>query len=79
MGTALQFIFPDGSQISVELCGIDALEVKKGKIPGQPLSDQAKEKSAKALAQSCGCLGCQEIASRGSNAKKSDPREIGCS
>ncbi|MEH1944307.1 MAG: hypothetical protein V7L01_29390 [Nostoc sp.] len=47
----------DGSQMSVELCGIDALEVKKGKIPGQPLSDQAKEKSAKALAQSCGCLG----------------------
>lgn len=42
--------------MSVELCGIDALEVKKGKIPGQPLSDQAKEKFAKALAQSYGCL-----------------------
>lgn len=44
MGTASQFVFPDGSQMSVELCGIDAPELKQGKTPGQPLANEAKQK-----------------------------------
>jgi endonuclease YncB( thermonuclease family) len=34
----------DGSQMSVELCGIDAPELKQGETPGQPLANEAKQK-----------------------------------
>lgn len=34
----------DGSQMSVELCGIDAPEVKQGEVPAQALSNEAKDK-----------------------------------
>ncbi|MBE8966894.1 thermonuclease family protein [Nostocales cyanobacterium LEGE 12452] len=34
----------DGSQIEVELCGIDAPELKQGETPGQPLANEAKQK-----------------------------------
>lgn len=37
----------DGSQMSVELCGIDAPEVKQGKSPEQPLANEAKQKLLK--------------------------------
>ncbi|MEA5604692.1 thermonuclease family protein [Nostoc sp. UHCC 0252] len=34
----------DGSQMSIELCGIDAPEVKQDEVPGQPLANEAKQK-----------------------------------
>nr|WP_322710865.1 thermonuclease family protein [Nostoc sp. ChiSLP03a]MDZ8212008.1 thermonuclease family protein [Nostoc sp. ChiSLP03a] len=34
----------DGSQMEVELCGIDAPKVKQGETPGQPLANEAKQK-----------------------------------
>ncbi|MEH2353098.1 thermonuclease family protein [Nostoc sp.] len=34
----------DGSQMSVELCGIDAPEVKQGEVLAQPLANEAKQK-----------------------------------
>ncbi|MEH2271837.1 MAG: thermonuclease family protein [Nostoc sp.] len=34
----------DGSQIEIELCGIDAPEVKQGEVPAQALSNEAKDK-----------------------------------
>nr|WP_322657121.1 thermonuclease family protein [Dendronalium sp. ChiSLP03b]MDZ8203450.1 thermonuclease family protein [Dendronalium sp. ChiSLP03b] len=34
----------DGSQIEVELCGIDASELKQDKAPGQSLGNEAKQK-----------------------------------
>jgi endonuclease YncB( thermonuclease family) len=40
----------DGSQMSVELCGIDAPELKQGKTPGQPLANEAKQKLLKLIA-----------------------------
>ena len=40
----------DGSQMLVELCGIDAPEVKQGKTPGQPLANEAKQKLLKLIA-----------------------------
>ncbi|WP_189523643.1 thermonuclease family protein [Nostoc sp. PA-18-2419] len=40
----------DGSQMSVELCGIDAPELKQGKTPGQPLAKEAKQKLLKLIA-----------------------------
>ncbi|MCC5654910.1 thermonuclease family protein [Nostoc sp. XA013] len=40
----------DGSQMSVELCGIDAPQVKQGKVPAQALSNEAKQKLLKLVA-----------------------------
>ncbi|MGJ5634947.1 thermonuclease family protein [Nostoc sp. CALU 1950] len=40
----------DGSQMSVELCGIDAPEVKQGEVPAQTLSNEAKDKLLKLVA-----------------------------
>ena len=34
----------DGSQMEVELCGINAPELKQGETPGQPLANEAKQK-----------------------------------
>ncbi|MBD0390442.1 MAG: hypothetical protein ICV54_29080 [Nostoc sp. C3-bin3] len=34
----------DSSQIKVELCGIDAPEIKQGEVPAQPLANEAKQK-----------------------------------
>ncbi|MGF2037369.1 MAG: thermonuclease family protein [Nostoc sp. CmiVER01] len=36
--------------MSVELCGIDAPELKQGKTPGQPLANEAKQKLLKLIA-----------------------------
>ena len=44
MGTASQSAFPDGSQIEVKLCGIDAPEMKQDKAPDQPLANEVKQK-----------------------------------
>ncbi|MDZ8140399.1 MAG: hypothetical protein RM049_34765 [Nostoc sp. DedQUE04] len=41
----------DGSQIEVELCGIDAPEMKQGEVPAQPLANEAKQK--RTLASRC--------------------------
>ncbi|ACC85048.1 thermonuclease family protein [Nostoc punctiforme] len=40
----------DGSQMSVELCGIDAPEMKQGEVPAQALSNKAKQKLLKLAA-----------------------------
>ncbi|MBE8971315.1 thermonuclease family protein [Nostocales cyanobacterium LEGE 12452] len=40
----------DGSQMSVELCGIDAPELKQAEAPGQPLAHEAKQKLLKLIA-----------------------------
>ncbi|MFS0520014.1 thermonuclease family protein [Nostoc sp. UIC 10607] len=40
----------DGSQMSVELCGIDAPEVKQAEVPAQALSNEAKQKLLKLIA-----------------------------
>ncbi|MBN3992624.1 MAG: thermonuclease family protein [Nostoc sp. NMS2] len=40
----------DGSQMEVELCGIDAPEVKQGEVPAQALSNEAKDKLLKLVA-----------------------------
>lgn len=40
----------DGSQMEVELCGIDAPELKEGQISGQPLANEAKQKLLKLVA-----------------------------
>ncbi|MEH2364405.1 thermonuclease family protein [Nostoc sp.] len=40
----------DGSQMSVELCGIDAPELEQGKAPGQALAYEAKQKLLKLVA-----------------------------
>ncbi|MBN3878713.1 MULTISPECIES: thermonuclease family protein [unclassified Nostoc] len=40
----------DGSQMSVELCGIDAPELKQGEVPGQPLANEVKQKLLKLVA-----------------------------
>jgi len=40
----------DGSQMSVELCGIDAPKVKQGEVPAQALGDEAKDKLLKLVA-----------------------------
>ena len=40
----------DGSQMSVELCGIDAPELEQGEVPGQPLANEAKQKLLKLIA-----------------------------
>ncbi|MEH1865535.1 MAG: thermonuclease family protein [Nostoc sp.] len=40
----------DGSQMSVELCGIDAPEVKQDEVPAQALSNEAKDKLLKLIA-----------------------------
>jgi endonuclease YncB( thermonuclease family) len=40
----------DGSQMSVELCGIDAPELEQGKAPGQALANEAKQKLLKLVA-----------------------------
>ena len=40
----------DGSQMSVELCGIDAPQVKQGEVPAQALSNEAKQKLLKLVA-----------------------------
>nr|WP_322711459.1 hypothetical protein [Nostoc sp. ChiSLP03a]MDZ8212685.1 hypothetical protein [Nostoc sp. ChiSLP03a] len=41
----------DGSQIEVELCGIDAPEMKQGEVSAQQLSNEAKQK--RTLANCC--------------------------
>ncbi|MBN3957814.1 thermonuclease family protein [Nostoc sp. NMS8] len=40
----------DGSQIEVELCGIDAPQVKQGEVPAQAFSNEAKDKLLKLVA-----------------------------
>ncbi|MHC5771591.1 MAG: thermonuclease family protein, partial [Nostoc sp.] len=40
----------DGSQMSVELCGIDAPELKQSEAPRQPLANEAKQKLLKLIA-----------------------------
>ncbi|MEH2117787.1 thermonuclease family protein [Nostoc sp.] len=40
----------DGSQMSVELCGIDAPKVKQGEVSAQALSNQVKDKLLKLVA-----------------------------
>ncbi|MDZ8228004.1 thermonuclease family protein [Nostoc sp. ChiVER01] len=40
----------DGSKMSVELCGIDAPQVKQAEVPGQALSNESKQKLLKLVA-----------------------------
>lgn len=40
----------DGNQIEVELCGIDAPELKQGEVPAQALANEAKQKLLKLVA-----------------------------
>ncbi|OUL32368.1 thermonuclease family protein [Nostoc sp. 106C] len=43
-GNTLTVRQTDGSQMQVQLCGIDVLEVKQDKALGQPLANEAKQK-----------------------------------
>ena len=40
----------DGSQMEVDLCGINAPKVKQGEAPGQPLANEAKQRLLKLVA-----------------------------